>query len=192
MTNPLGKAKEGRNKPDHTNKHKTSVPSLIDHVIGEADIILEILDARFIEKTRNLEVEKKVKSLGKALVYIFNKSDLVDIDKIKLEEDFGELKPGLFFSSKNRKGSATLRRLIKMQVKKIKKDIVNVGIIGYPNTGKSSMINLLVGRSVSRTSSEAGFTKGIQKIKISNGVYLIDTPGIIPVSEKTYGQRLMR
>ena len=189
MANPLGKAKEGRNKPDHTNKHKTSVPALIDQVINEADVILEILDARFIEKTRNIEIEQKVKNAGKILIYIFNKSDLVDIDKAKIEEDYGELKPNLFFSSKNRKGSATLRRLIKMQVKKIKKDVVNIGIIGYPNTGKSSLANILIGRAVSRTSSEAGFTKGIQKIKISNGVYLIDTPGIIPVSEKTYGNR---
>src|SRR3989344_1110680 len=142
MTNPFGKAKEGRNKPDYTNKHKTSVPTLIDQVINEADIILEILDARFIEKTRNIEMENKVKDAGKVLIYIFNKSDLV-----------------------------------------------NIGVIGYPNTGKSSMINLLAGRAVSRTSSEAGFTKGIQKIKIFSGVYLIDTPGIIPIEEKTYGNR---
>ena len=189
MANPLGKAKEGRNKPDYTNKHKSSVPSLIDQVINEADVVLEILDARFIETTRNAEIENKVKSLGKILVYIFNKSDLVDIGKLKTQENFEELKPNLFFSSINRKGSATLRRLIKMQVKKIKKDVVNVGIIGYPNTGKSSLTNLLVGRSVARTSSEAGFTKGIQKIKISNGVYLIDTPGVIPIAEKTYGNR---
>src|SRR3989338_6954643 len=166
MTNPFGKAKEGRNKPDYTNKHRSSVPSLIDQVVGEADIILEILDSRFLEKTRNLEVEKKVKDLGKILIYIFNKSDLVDINQVKMEEDFAALKPSLFFSSTNRKGSATLMRMIKMQVKKIKKDIVNIGVIGYPNTGKSSIINLLAGRSVSRTSSEAGFTKGIQKIKI--------------------------
>ena len=189
MANPFGKAKEGRNKPDYTNKHKTPIPSLIDSVINEADIVLEILDSRFIEKTRNEEIEKRAKSLGKVLIYIFNKSDLVDIGSLKTNEDFTELKPNMFFSSIDRKGSATLRRLIKMQVKKIRKDVVNVGIVGYPNTGKSSLINLLVGKSVARTSSEAGFTKGIQKIRISKGVYLIDTPGIIPVAEKTHGNR---
>ena len=189
MANPFGKAKIGRNKPDYINKHKESVPSLIDQVINEADIVLEILDSRFIETTRNIEIERKIKDLGKILIYIFNKSDLVDIGKLKTDQDLGELKPNMFFSSINRKGSATLRRLIKMQVKKIKKDIVNIGVIGYPNTGKSSMINLLVGRSIAKTSSEAGFTKGIQKIKISDGVYLIDTPGIIPVEEKVHGDR---
>ena len=189
MANRLGKAKEGRNKPDFINTHKSSIPTLVDQVINEADIIFEVLDSRFLEKTRNAEIEKRVKKLGKILVYIFNKSDLVDIDNMKKEMELNDLKPGLFFSSINRKGAATLRRLIKMQVKKIKKDAVNVGIIGYPNTGKSSLINLLVGKKVARTSPEAGFTKGVQKIKISEGIYLIDTPGIIPPEEKTYGNR---
>jgi len=66
----------------------------------------------------------------------------------------------------------------------LKQELVNVAVIGYPNTGKSSLINSLAGRSVSKTSSEAGYTKGIQKIKISEGVYLIDTPGVIPPEEK--------
>ncbi len=191
MANPLGKAKEGRGKSEHTNKHRVAIPFQIDQVIKESDIILEVLDARFIEKTRNTEIEQKVKDSGKILIYIFNKSDLVDVDKVRQEEGFKELKPNMFFSSKDRKGSAILRKLIKMELKKIKKDLINVGIIGYPNTGKSSLINLLVGRSVSRTSSEAGFTKGIQKLKISNGVYLVDTPGIIPPAEKTHEQRVL-
>ena len=189
MANPFGKAKIGRNKADYVNDHKTSVPEQVERVINEADVVLEILDARFIETTRNIDIEKKIKDVGKILVYIFNKSDLIDIEKLKTDEELQELKPSMFFSSINRKGSATLRRMIKMQVKKIKKETVNVGVIGYPNTGKSSMINLLVGRAVARTSSEAGFTKGIQKIKISSGVYLIDTPGIIPTADKTSGDR---
>ena len=180
-----------KKKPGKKNNLKPTIPVLIDNLIKEADIILEILDARFIEKTRNIEIEKKVMALGKPLIYILNKSDLVDIEKLKMEHSFEDLKPNLFFSSKNRKGVVTLRRMIKIEVKKMGKDIVNVGIIGYPNTGKSSLANILVGKSVSKTSSEAGFTHGIHKLKILPGVYLIDTPGIIPPAEKTYAQRLM-
>jgi hypothetical protein len=83
------------------------------------------------------------------------------------------------FSARERKGTLALKKIIKKEAKKIKKDAVNVGIIGYPNTGKSSITNILSGRSSARVSSESGYTKGIQKIRLAQGIYLIDTPGII-------------
>ena len=50
MKNKFGKAKTGRGKNKYTNKHKSPIQSIIDLVIREADIILEVLEARFIEK----------------------------------------------------------------------------------------------------------------------------------------------
>jgi ribosome biogenesis GTPase A len=185
MANPIGKAKPGRGKSERTNKHAYSVPALVNKIIYEADIILEILDARFIEKTRIQEIEKKVKALGKTLIYVLNKSDLVDIAKVKANVELENLKPHLFFSYKDRRSSSYLKKMIKIESSRLNKDIVNIGVVGYPNSGKSSLINLLVGRKSARTSPEAGYTKGIQKVKISSGIYLIDTPGIIPQSEKT-------
>jgi hypothetical protein len=191
MVNPIGKAKKGRGKQENINRHKFPVPQIVLELIDRVDIVLEVLDSRFIEKTRNPEIEKILKGQGKRIIYVFNKSDLVDIDKIKKEVELWALKPGLFVSSRERKGSGVLKKLIKIEANKIGKDLVNIGVIGYPNSGKSSLINYLVGRSVSRTSSEAGYTKGIQKIKISDGIYLIDTPGVIPPSEKS-GNMLLK
>ncbi len=189
MANTLGRAKSGRNKPDFMNKHREAIPLMINKIIDEADIILEILDSRFIEKTRNVEIEQRVKKQGKKLIYVFNKADLVDIDKIKRDVELSDLKPSLFFSSKKRRGSGVLKKLIEIEAHRVEKEIINIGVVGYPNSGKSSLINLLIGKSVARTSSEAGYTKGVQKIRISRGLYLIDTPGIIPVSEKVYGNQ---
>ena len=87
MANTFGKAKPGRGKSENTNKHRLSVQSIIDLVISKADIILEVLDARFIEKTRNPYLEKKAKSLGKELIYVLNKADLVDHEKIEKEQE---------------------------------------------------------------------------------------------------------
>ena len=185
MVNRFGKSKKTRGKSPHTHKHKSYVPSIINKVIEEADIILEVLDSRFIEKTRNPEMEKRVKKSGKVLIYVFNKSDLVNINKIKLNVELENLKPNLFFSSKERSGYVNLKRVIKIESKKLKQEFVNIGIVGYPNTGKSSLINYITGKSATGTSSEAGYTKGIQKIKLSKGLYLIDTPGIIPILEKS-------
>jgi len=185
MTNKFGKSKKARGKNPKTHKHKSYVHSIINRVIEEADIILEILDSRFIEKTRNSKIEKSVEKLGKVIIYVFNKSDLVNINKIKLEIKLEKLKPNLFFSSKEKSGYVNLRRLIKIESKKLKQESVNIGVMGYPNTGKSSLINSLTGKSAVKTSSEAGYTKGMQKIKLSKRLYLIDTPGIIPILEKS-------
>ena len=184
MVSKLGKAKKTRGKSSHTHKHRGSIPSIVDNIVEQADIILEVLDSRFIEKTRNFEIENKVKKLGKKIIYVFNKLDLVNVSKIKQNIELQELKPGIFFSARERKGSAELRKLIKIEASKLNQDSINIGVIGYPNTGKSSIINLLSGKAVAKTSSEAGYTKGIQKIKLSEGIYLIDTPGIIPPKEK--------
>jgi len=59
-----------------------------------------------------------------------------------------------------------------------------VGIVGYPNTGKSSIINAIKGRASAPVSSVAGFTKGLQIIRVSSKIQLIDSPGVIPFVEQ--------
>ncbi|HLC85751.1 MAG TPA: GTPase [Candidatus Nanoarchaeia archaeon] len=148
--------------------------NIVDDVVRNSDIIIEVLDARFIEETRNRELEEKIRKQKKKLIYAINKSDLlknVKIDDIRLN-----LKDYVFVSARENFGTTRLRALIRSLI--VKKP-VNIGVVGYPNTGKSSLINALRQRSVARTSPVPGFTKGIQKIKIGEGVYLIDTPGVI-------------
>jgi hypothetical protein len=185
MTRGLGKAKKARGKSPSTHKHKSSVPKIIENLIKNVDIILFILDSRFIEKSRHFEIEKLAKSSKKTIIRVLNKSDLVDVKKIIKDKELEGLKPFLFFSAKDRKGSATLKKMIKIESKRLGKEVVNVGIVGYPNVGKSSLINIITGKSSARTSPEAGYTKGIQKIKLSTNLYLIDTPGVIPMLEKS-------
>jgi len=60
---------------------------------------------------------------------------------------------------------------------------IQVGVIGYPNTGKSSLINLLIGRTSAITGAEAGFTKGIQKLRLTENIQLLDSPGVIPIGD---------
>lgn len=170
-------------KPESHNQHRVEYPDVVKKVIFEADIILEILDARFWNETRNFELEKEVRKKGKKLIFVFNKSDLIDTKKIVEEITRKQLVPYVFVSCKNRRGSGDLRKRIKIEAKKFHKRYVHVGIIGYPNTGKSSLLNMLKGASVARVSAESGFTRGSQKVKIAEGILLFDTPGVIPSYE---------
>ena len=168
--------------PKNFNKKRQEYLTLADKVIDSSDIVLQVLDARFIESTRNAEIEESIKKKGKVLIYVINKSDLRD----KLED---LPTPYVIVSCKERKGVKQLRNKIKELASKIVKGgNVVVGVIGYPNTGKSSLINILIGKKSAGTGSEAGFTKGIQKLKLSENIVLLDSPGVIPKKEYTTTQ----
>ncbi len=172
---------------ENIRKQKAKYPMLAEKVIKMSDIILEILDARFIDETRNLELEKQIKREDKKIIYVFNKSDLIDMGEVS-EED-GMLSPKIFVSCAKRKGIKDLRNKIKALAKKIEKPVdrvlnkVTVGVIGYPNTGKSSIINLLTGKNSAGIGADAGFTKSIQKVRLTSEIVLLDSPGVIPKKE---------
>lgn len=161
-------------------KQRGKYPLLLERVIEISDIVLEILDARFPKEMQNKDIEKLVRDKGKKIIYVLNKSDLT------LKRD-KRLNPRVFVSCKNKKGISELRNKIKIEAAKIKKTgnygRVQVGVIGYPNTGKSSLINLLIGKASAKTGSEAGFTKGIQKIRLTKDILLLDSPGVISAEE---------
>ncbi len=161
-------------------KQRGKYPLLLEKIIDISDIVLEILDARFPKEMQNKEIGKLIEKKGKKIIYVLNKSDLTrKRDK--------RLNPKVFVSCRTQKGIAELRDKIKQEAAKIKKEgeynRIQVGVIGYPNTGKSSLINLLIGRNSAKTGSEAGFTKGIQKLRLTENILLLDSPGVIPTEE---------
>lgn len=59
------------------------------------------------------------------------------------------------------------------------KTSITVGIIGYPNVGKSSVINSLARAKVCGVGSTPGFTKVAQQITLDKNIKLLDCPGIV-------------
>ena len=151
----------------------------VNGVLRQADLIIEVLDSRMIEESRNYEIEEKIKRSGKQILYVINKCDLVDAQALTPWKKI--LNPCIFISSRYHLGTTLLKKKI-LEISKGEQVIV--GVVGYPNVGKSSLINVLKQKKSAGTASVAGFTRGLQKIKIDTGIYLLDTPGVIPYKEK--------
>jgi ribosome biogenesis GTPase A len=151
---------------------------LVNTVINESDVILLVLDARFPELTRNKEIEYKINKKEKIILYVINKCDL--ISKKAVEKLKKEITPSVFVSAKKKFGGSILFRKI-LQLSKGEKS--TVGVLGFPNVGKSSVVNLLKGRKSASVSSTSGHTRGIQFINAKGRFNLIDTPGVLEFND---------
>jgi len=70
---------------------------------------------------------------------------------------------------------------------------ISVGFIGYPNVGKSSIINTIKSKKVCKVAPIPGETKVWQYIALMKRIYLIDCPGIVPPSSKdTESQKVLK
>ncbi|KAH0564748.1 GTPase required for pre-60S ribosomal subunit nuclear export and maturation [Trichoglossum hirsutum] len=157
-------------------------------VIDSSDVVLHVLDARDPLGTRCRSVEKYIKEEAshKHLVFILNKCDLVPTSVAAswvrhLSKDY----PTLAFhaSMTNSFGKGSLIQLLR-QFSSLHSDRkqISVGFIGYPNTGKSSIINTLRKKRVCTVAPIPGETKVWQYITLMKRIYLIDCPGVVPPS----------
>ncbi len=155
--------------------------TVVKDIIRKADIVLEVLDARLPELTRIRKMEKIASICKKPVILVINKADIVSGAALKKLKKQYKDSNSIIISTKLSKG-------INMLVKKIKDETKTgntiVAVIGYPNTGKSSLINQLSLGGKARTSSESGFTKGLQLIAGKNNLRLFDTPGVVPFSDR--------
>ncbi|CAF1240035.1 unnamed protein product [Adineta steineri] len=77
-------------------------------------------------------------------------------------------------------GASTLMSLLSNYCRKQDiKTSITVGIVGFPNVGKSSVINSLKRSQACETGSMPGITKQMQTIKLDKLIKLFDSPGIV-------------
>lgn len=169
------------------NRHKKSFSQQVEDVIRTSDIILETVDARFVKESRIPELEEKIDEMGKVLVHVVTKIDMIDKDELEKLRQRRDLSHPVLVSATKRIGLKNLRDKIHILAKKVENfENVHIGVIGYPNTGKSTVISLLARRAAAPVSSHAGFTKHIRKIRFSKKILLLDAPGVVQGNENLF------
>ncbi|XP_060073692.1 nucleolar GTP-binding protein 2-like [Ylistrum balloti] len=154
-------------------------------VIDSSDVVVQVLDARDPLGTRCYQIERYMKKEKphKHLIFVLNKVDLIPVWVTQkwvaiLSSEYPTMAFHASITNPFGKGSLInlLRQFAKLHTDKKQ---ISVGFIGYPNVGKSSIINTLRAKKVCNVAPIAGETKVWQYVTLMKRIYLVDCPGVV-------------
>ncbi|MFZ2311824.1 MAG: ribosome biogenesis GTPase YlqF [Methylobacter sp.] len=177
--------------PGHMHKASKEVKEILPQV----DLIIEILDARIPFSSQN----PMLAALrgDKPCIKVLSKSDLADPEITQQWQTYLEQEQGVKTLALTTEQPEKMRQLPELchrmlPTKTSSDKPIHTLIMGIPNVGKSTLINILAGRMIAKTGNEPAITKTQQRIDIGNGIILLDTPGMLwpNVENKNSGYRL--
>jgi ribosome biogenesis GTPase A len=165
------------------------------NILPEVDLVIELLDARLPASSQNPAIVTLRDN--KPCIKILSKSDLANPEttarwQAHFEQDASvkTLQTTLDLNGTPQRIIRLCQALVPSRVKANLSMLVMVA--GIPNVGKSTLINALAGRKIAKTGNEPAITKGQQRIKLGQGIMLLDTPGILwpKIENENSGYRL--
>lgn len=172
--------------------HMAKTRRLIQEQLKLVDVVIELVDARLPMSSRNPLIDELVAE-RKPRIVILNKEDLADPQRTKYWiNHFNEQqqcraiafnatvgKKVLISQLKEALKTLTAEKRARMEKKGIKRQAIRCMVVGIPNVGKSTFINILVGKKSAKTGDKPGVTRGTQWIRLEDDIELLDTPGIL-------------
>jgi ribosome biogenesis GTPase A len=168
--------------------HMKKTFDLMQTKIKEVDLVVELLDARIPYSSANPKINELFQN--KQRVKIITKVDQIDdIDKLKERMDyFYPNEKYLTVNLFDKKNKQKIEKFIWEQMntyienkkrKGMKVNKLRMMIVGVPNVGKSTLINLLSGKKVANVGDRPGVTRSEQWLNLSDKFLLLDMPGVL-------------
>lgn len=166
--------------------HMTKAMRMMQEHLSLVDGVIFVLDARCPASSFNPKLKKL--AAGKPVLFVLNKGDLADeradiLLKIIRDKGVAAVKINAVNSSSRRDIAGAIAKLVaekrERALEKGYNRIFRFMVAGVPNTGKSTLINLLAGGARAETGNKAGVTRGKQWVRC-DGFELLDTPGTMP------------
>ena len=169
--------------------HIAKAEKQLKEQLKKVDVVLEILDARIPIASHHPQIDNWLGE--KPRIVVLNRMDMIPesarqdwLEWFKSQE----IKP-FFSNAKQGKGIKAIKIAAQktgVAMNQRRRDrgmrprAVRAVVIGFPNVGKSALINRLVGKKVVVSERRAGVTRQLRWVKISKEIELLDAPGIIP------------
>lgn len=169
--------------------HMAKAKRILKDDLKLVDIVIEVVDARVPSSSQNPDLRELIDDQSK--VTVLNKKDLADPEINKEWSKYfasQENEEAVLVNSINGDGVSELKSILNNRYDKVASKLSQKGrnprrlramIIGIPNVGKSALINLLAGTSVTTIGDKPGVTRGRQWANVNKKVSLLDTPGIL-------------
>ncbi len=166
--------------PGHMNAARKKAAETME----TTDLVIEVLDARLPGASSNPLVEDLRLHRQRPCLKILNKSDLADPAVTKQWLDFYSRQTGVFAVALSCRNPAEVAKIPALCQKLVPHRTgpgkpVRMMIMGIPNVGKSTLMNMLLKRRVAAVGDEPAVTKSQQRLYLNKNMVLTDTPGLL-------------
>ncbi|TQV74071.1 ribosome biogenesis GTPase YlqF [Aliikangiella marina] len=168
--------------PGHMHKAQKEIKQALPGI----DVIIEVVDARIPFSSANPVIAElsSHKGLNTPIIKVINKIDLADDKTTALWCEYLDSQQGVKSLPVTSNQPELVKKIIPLCHKMVpqrreKGESVRAMIMGIPNVGKSTIINILSGRTIAKVGNEPAVTQRQQRIDLAEKVTLHDTPGIL-------------